>query len=392
MKESGLSAASSCLILGQFVLCLPQSRDTSPEAASTESFSEVAFLASTVSGQPPDPLGISAVSGIYGPGVWTAWMVTICLTWCEIISGRNPVADSSFWLFLVGVWWSAIDLMHRTWQISIRNCNGNGGNADAKDMGSLGAAFTVLWVGLLHGLSMILVSLMLSHFRRNLGGGGRTLAALLILPVAGFTAFGLAFSKPSWIFPAENFCLLPAACRKGMTCNNHNGLLFLLWTSLVLDFGTVFGYLLLKGSGAMTWFLVDTIGGKLFGIFLGIVGCLLWIIYSFNGPALALIFLDGVLPPVGITITSERQGCFFMPCAPQSIGDHSQLCALLAVVAYLIFKIGPVLCRMRTKNENHRGHLQSQFWGHRKNDLESSSKLHLSSETKGDIFGRTGKA
>jgi hypothetical protein len=240
MGRENLYPALLCILLNiQLVLGLspsPTSKDNLlTTTTSPASVTGATFLYLPVSADPPDPLGIAAVSSVYGPGTWAAWFISVCVSWWKTVAAHNSTIDPNFWLFVLGIWWAAVDLTHRMWKITARDCNSNGGKAAAKDMGALAAAFTVLWVGVMHGVFMLWLShsnFVNSHSVRR----PWVLCAALIFPVASFIAFGVMINlAPTKISMNETTDMLPVTYWRGVGGSWHRIEIFLIWSTLSLD-------------------------------------------------------------------------------------------------------------------------------------------------------------
>jgi hypothetical protein len=66
--------------------------------------------------QPPipdddDPYGIANVSGFYGPGAWSGWMLAMLASFIRIYTKPHARIDPNTWLFVLGTNWAAVDVL-----------------------------------------------------------------------------------------------------------------------------------------------------------------------------------------------------------------------------------------------------------------------------------------
>jgi len=119
-----------------------------------------------VTADSPDVLGISLISGIYGPGTWTAWFLNIFASWRRV--GGTDVFDPNTCLFLVGMNWAAVDVVRITKAMNALNKEDEGGYQEKfnKYLGRFGAAFSVLFTGIYHTKYQLLFMMKSSNKRR----------------------------------------------------------------------------------------------------------------------------------------------------------------------------------------------------------------------------------
>jgi hypothetical protein len=60
-----------------------------------------------------DPLGISLVSGFYGPGAWTGWLLALCASYVRLYADPYAKLDPNTWLFLTGMNWASVDVFRQ---------------------------------------------------------------------------------------------------------------------------------------------------------------------------------------------------------------------------------------------------------------------------------------
>jgi hypothetical protein len=320
----------------------------------------------------PDPIGFAHVSGFYGPGTWAGWFLTLCASWVHLFRDK-PGFDLNTWLYMLGMNWAAIDLlmqMHQLGNIPVSNAG-----EWMMECASIGAAYTLIFWGLLHAsCQMILsVSLRRSDTQRWLtlvvGLLLPSIALTVSIPVLGILEIGNTPHEPLDYIPALYFDGMWASGDGShdylMFCTSFTGVwCLLICTSLLL----VFIWLTLstesmktvKGTWSFIWRVwkkyVQTyyMIGWIIATFVMI--CLLiltkqfwpfWLLLPF-APILLMAFVFFWPIYVGYKIagasivyffmayitrgTSLSQSCFFMPCAPQSIAETDQAFTILAGV------------------------------------------------------------
>jgi hypothetical protein len=95
-------------------------------------------------GAAPDILGISLVSGFYGPGSWTGWYLTLLASYVRLFTSDPDSVDPNTVLFMLGTNWAAVDFFRRT-----------SGLIDAggfQEAGMIAASLTVVHRGNAHAM------------------------------------------------------------------------------------------------------------------------------------------------------------------------------------------------------------------------------------------------
>jgi hypothetical protein len=78
------------------------------------------YLPLPLSSEYPDPLGLSEVSGFYGPGTWAVWTITVFASWLGLLSGgADKGFDANTWTYLLGLQWAAIDLIRQVKKLNM---------------------------------------------------------------------------------------------------------------------------------------------------------------------------------------------------------------------------------------------------------------------------------
>jgi hypothetical protein len=327
----------------------------------------------------PDPLGISKVSGVYGPGAWAAWFLTGVGSWLRVVRGAKGKIDVNMAMFLLGTNWAAADVL-RSIRI-LRSLPADQPGYDAgfmKSMGNYGAAFTVMFWGTFHAyLQLASTSLRTLNGETN-RNRIRMLLLGLLLPVYAHTAtaygaFAFALTR------AERYMVpFPALYWKGMQMETHLELLLMACSSgmFLLAIGCLFIYfdddntllhplvsgpvgrirLLIKSTNGEIWFwLCLSTSGVLATISIILARVTsrtdsLWGAVPF---ALMMLPVIAIVCPVLVLYlplysvvyvlvayfhlgSNASESCFFMPCAPQSITDEDQLYPLLGGSIFLL--------------------------------------------------------
>jgi hypothetical protein len=344
-----------------------------------------------VSPASPDPLGISNVSGMYGPGTWAGWYLTIVASWIRLFLAPKKRIDPNTWAFLLVTNWAAGDFILQTYRIRFLNSNGNGGKAIDHNMGPLGAAYTVLWVGVWHAGLQLAFAIGLSTRLKT-----STLVVGLFLPL-----IALCFSVA--IYPTWN--RLPVLYYPGMQEASHRiyvGILFLtpMWVPLALfiwfyylieealstprgghtqsmatNIATCLKSIGVKSLPGFTPVLVFTFTlVVLANIMARITKQLWWYFCAAPFDALMAVFIWPIVLTAGFAIlcyayimngylqagSKYKHSCFFMPCAPQSISDSDQAFPLmLGIILLLACELAPQVWKIHLKQKKAREDLEA---------------------------------
>ncbi|KAN0110801.1 hypothetical protein V8E51_007188 [Hyaloscypha variabilis] len=319
----------------------------------------------------PDPFGIANVSGVYGPGTWAAWFLTGVAAWWRIIRHSEEKIDANTWAFIFGTNWAAVDVFRAIHSIGSISSPEN--EAELKtNLGTFGAAFTVVFWGSFHAFSQLVATLAVFKYSDCLGKRLWTLITGLILPSIALLASAYLFH------PLQNYQaaseLLPVLYWRGMDNSLHYVLFYIAsLTSVVLfpiiilwikhcnpdphwqyrtssfDFGLspedrdiiCLGVVYLVVSVA-TFITILIFHPEIFIFYHPMLLCLIiTVLLAFNVPYV-FFFVWILIYTVGSAIyvwkgylcrnpkTWGSESCFFMPCSPQSIKDEDQMNALLA--------------------------------------------------------------
>ena len=353
----------------------------SPTSALASSTPTITFLSLPITTAAPDPLGISEVSGFYGPGAWAGWFLTLAAAWCRLGRGSKAKIDTNTWLFLIGTNWAALDLVRSI--AKTRSFEGN--ETTSKEMGRIGASFTVLWWGTAHALAQLIISNVLNDTAGAPPALLRRIVTLLIGLVFPSIALCVAlFTMLQYEIPAlywkgmemdEHSVELRTACAVGLWClacalfGGFTAVYRTLPERLRVNIELVWnsmrpGYIIVAVTAChIVWFILLMITKSMIA-FLILVPCLPVYVVAFLGifPAFALFslgfscmnYVANAYAPW--TKASPSQSCFFMPCSPQPLSDSDQAYALLAgLVLFFGAEIAPgVLKKFREKRKSKR--------------------------------------
>ncbi|OCK82609.1 hypothetical protein K432DRAFT_215740 [Lepidopterella palustris CBS 459.81] len=308
----------------------------------------------SISSTPPDLLGMSQVNGIYGPGSWAGWYITIVASWFRLSVDPKGKLDPNTWTYLLGINWAAFDLLRHVHKFR------QGGQDVNKELGTIGAAFTVLWWGSLHAFAQLWLAAYLESVQR-----GITLCFGLLMPV--ITLSVEIFSLGSLFADETSSISVPALYYRGMSVTDQYTIVFAAcltggWISsiAVLFLLTIIIGVIARYSKALTEILeflgdavqpVVTWYGAISFLSLIIIGNISplihlvprWLIIVLALPLLVLVYLFYPLWAIFMLVIHSTvygwnilryhgsivsQSCFFMPCSPQSIFEWDQAFAL----------------------------------------------------------------
>ncbi|OCL10279.1 hypothetical protein AOQ84DRAFT_994 [Glonium stellatum] len=327
----------------------------------------------SVTSAPPDPLGISRVSGFYGPGAWAGWFLTLAASWIGLASHPRTKFDLNTWLFLLGVAWASADLIHLCYSLGTLTASGASSEVLDAERGSIGAAYTVVFWGYAHALLQLIICSQFEHLPiQRL----RTITIGLLLPF--ISLMFMANFIPDYRVPALYW--------HGMSgCGHFTYNLILFYFIALKPVGNLlFLYSLMphctlrRQPGQTTttisityppiprrtvkigMFTVKVPGIKVIGFpayergspgvpvsvpIRGCFVCVWWsgsIFFLLSIPFISVCYIFKAYFRLG---SSPSQSCFFMPCAPQSISDSDQAYALLGGLVTFLFEIVPALLR-----------------------------------------------
>jgi hypothetical protein len=318
-----------------------------------------------VSATPPDPLGISKVSGFYGPGSWAAWFLTICGSWLHLwVDHSGSYLDVSAWSYLAYTNWAAIALIRHSIPLyALKSEKDTAGWVE--NAGQTAAALTIVFFGCLHGTAQWVRCGNTVESGRGLQRL-RTLLAGLFLPVLALMVFCVCAVSFHPVNTKEVVYHIPALYWRGMDPSARLFAVFSLGYLVCLLYCFVIILMcsrfcpsvhfrsthvpaiirmhslqcFLVAAGLIVYFVV-------LPVLLSIPRSLLFILILPPVMFINLIFIYFFVPIVSTVYvfkayllhsTPPSQSCYFMPCTPQSILDHDQLGAFF--VGAIVF-LGP---------------------------------------------------
>jgi hypothetical protein len=359
----------------------PSTSTTSTSSSSSYSPTPT-LLFLPVSGASPDPLGISKVSGFYGPGAWTAWFLTIVASWIGGIREPGKRIDVNTALFLLGTNWAAVDVFRSIHALrSVRPDQPDYEVEFTKGMGNYAAAFTIAFWGIIHALLQMVT---LSSAMR-----ARMLVVGMVLPLVALTA--TAFGPILARLDGHAINSFPALYWKGMREDTHSTVIKLYVTATpILLIAPAVGYLYKEYDSifprrlktiftiikevavsdaadlALTLYILLSLVTLLVSVLLSLVKndeAYLWGMAPFlllfspiilvSGPIACLVLIPGntivyIFEGYLGLGSNASESCFFMPCAPQTIKEEDQLYALLAGLFALGYELAlPLYKKLR---------------------------------------------
>lgn len=375
----------------------------------------------------PDTIGFALVNGYYGPGSWAGWFLFVCYSWYTLLRSKSSTVDLSTISFALPLNAIAIDHFHHLKAISALKLVDD--PSWTQHGASLGAAFTVLFWGLLCMIAQGVVVLLYPGFLRVNGARGIILLIGSVLPAASLAA-------AAWMLDVEMIACIPALYWPGMynsgwennmSLDHWSGyalatttgtwLLFsyaCLATYLILWFTlsdrsvtrsvthlinllprswmienplTQFCLCLLAGTLVLVVFMTCLLTGHEYVAVVMVVMslfCFLMIaVFSALWLGVGSIALIAHVSTYLFAIcfskkTSITQSCFFMPCAPQSITELDQaidLCTGLFILGVMEL-MGPYLGRVwRLWKGGHLSERESEYEGDYETSIPEGEEL-----------------
>lgn len=360
---------------------IPDITNTTPSATPREQNPERKFLPVTTA--PPDPLGISAVSSFYGPGAWAGWFLTAVASYVRFLHKPLAKIDPNTWLFLLGTNWAAIDFFRNIHSLS------GPGTIEQKEKGAgiIGASLSITFWGNMYALAQLGFVLKTSinhdvfYIQRVI-----TLLIGVVLPSAAQTMALFMIEATSYrdtrnmYLGDVSFDRIPFVYMDNEFCGPimELGLLsgwIILQFSVIALLGITWRYGCSHSRIRATMSLVRQLRVRLKTLVIvylaaGLAGVLpttiliyndtkkpiwVWVLIIYGAPVIApteLVVMVGLchgwiicfmLTLLFYTITlcetrfrSLSEGCFFMPCAPQSIMEWDQAYALVVGIVLLV--------------------------------------------------------
>lgn len=362
----------------------PREISTSTDTLSTTT-STLLYLPVTLDAN-DDVLGIAEVSGLFGPGSWSGWFLTLVASWWRIMRASEETFDPNTAVFLFSINWTAIDVWRGiSITQSIPQDALDGKLRASRGLASLGAALNLTIWGSLHAQLQLLATMMI--FRSSKAKTRRLLihSVGLILPTITLLRYT----------PLSGETRTPALYWHGMEGSSYADLHFYatLTGSIIIP---ILSWLIHTTKSVLPEDFIDSTNStihwakkslaiKIFGILsilLSIFSIARWLDIGSPGWAFGLLplavslfvlfilnysrIISTLLLAWGYTAfvsyvvvydstiqyvfkaylsqTVDRsKSCFFMPCAPQAITDEDQLQTMVAGLSlFLVFEVFPI--------------------------------------------------
>ncbi|KAF2806377.1 uncharacterized protein BDZ99DRAFT_94347 [Mytilinidion resinicola] len=323
---------------------------------------------------PPDPLGIAQVSGFYGPGAWAAFILWISGSWYRLFEdqkapGERQKIDANACAFLLATNCAAIDVLRRvpSWLESLQV---DSGIADReKEMGSFGAAITIVWVGMVNSWvqssirwielnedhkSFRMLTLIIGQILPSSALATVSLASWAIsgdldrIPALYFEGSGEALH---WVFfqsalspgvmsvIAYWLCVIYFLCTWNFRLEPFNLFIRICSVTVIILIPQLLFFLVTRAQSVSYLYIC------FFPVFVLMSTFFLYFVLCFIFPLYALVTFRSIIFTRGRTY---NEACFFMPCAPQSLLEMDQAFALISgIVLLLLTEIAPLVLEKR---------------------------------------------
>ncbi|KAJ5736779.1 uncharacterized protein N7483_001904 [Penicillium malachiteum] len=371
----------------------PRDVSTSSKTTSTTTSAPLYLPVTTVE---PDPLGMANISGLYGPGSWAGWFLTLVASWIRIIRVSEEKVDPNTVAFLFWTNWAAVDVWRgvKTTLDIPRDAPDYDGRVKS-GLGSLGAALNFTFWGTFHAQIQLLILIIVfgsseDQDRRLLAhtiGLVLPLTTLLVcfwlnpdtldtpalywygmesfthedlLRYASYTGYSsipiviwLVYITMPAVLPKRAMDLINLTIEWVETTDRLHNLVGIFGILSIITF--VISIAMVSSTGSVNWmFGILPVGVFLFIFQFGLnfsrtvpMLCLMSVLnagwYLFIIGTYAIVYVSKAY----LSGSVERsKSCFFMPCAPQSITDEDQLQPLVVGLALLLgFDLLPVIWR-----------------------------------------------
>ena len=260
-----------------------------------------------------DPIQIS---GFYGPGAWAAWVITLIASWIPLLQG-DYTHNLHFIGYAIYTNWAAIDLIHHVSQVPPQDQQ-NWSDADKARLDNIAASLAVLQIGICQMITQMCFftgqhqheesarpKLSLEARRRLVLTAGAVFPLSMVFYVP---RFGFLFQSLSLVVfivgGIMGFCVVTFnVCRLFWSC------------AYIWDF-------VLEEYPFSPIFFILCLCSLIFIIFFG---------SSSQREDLRLVHTRDILPP---------KRCYFVPCAPQGIGEWDQAFSLLVAIFLFLYEFG----------------------------------------------------
>ena len=262
---------------------------------------------------PPD---FSQISGFYGPGAWAAWVITMVASWVPVMQGDHT-HNLHFIGYALYTNWAAIDFIRQ-----VNRDPGDNSDCSAAKQARLEntiASIAVMNVGTCQAVGQMLVYIYLVAHKST---PSRHLSAVRRMHLSVGATLPLCimcFSSLSYYELDINvlMCAILGLCIVAM------------FTAGVA--GYALGDLLSPGPD------FSFITFNFYIVMMVCVGMLHAVFSYTTGRAAHVAYLRCMLP-------SPR--CYFVPCAPQRIGEWDQAFTLLVALVFFLYEFGVGMFRL----------------------------------------------
>ena len=278
---------------------------------------------------PPD---FSQISGFYGPGAWAAWVITMAASWISLIQGDNT-HSLHFLGYALYTNWAAIDFLRHVSRVP--GYNDDFSAVEQARSKNIVASVAVLNVGIFQAVGQMLVYVFVVAPKSTPGrcssvARGMYLIVGVILPL-GMLCYGLT----SYIFFSDSI---------GRSLQT---LLLVVIDGVAVLIAGVASYALYNVSSPILILyhhpLLNFYQHPLFNCFThGLI-----LLTSLTLIMLSVSFMDRGPVVFGVTRTAAR--CYFVPCAPQKIGEWDQAFSLLVAFVLFLYEFGSGMIRAMEK-------------------------------------------
>lgn len=269
------------------------------------------------------PSDFSQISGFYGPGAWAAWVITMIASWIPLIQG-DDTHNLHFLGYALYTNWAAIDLLRH-----INRVPGHNDDLLAVEQARLEnivASVAVLIVGIFQAVGQMLVYFYMIPFKSTSSkcpslARGMYLSLGTVLPLCMICSGPLSYSQLEAFETTMGVFFFPfgTTCIAGLSAS-------------------VASYVLHNISSPRFGFYHH----RMFGYFTYLVA------YCVIVMTLCIVSIKAVTKESWEAVsrsTRPAARCYFVPCAPQRIGEWDQAFSLLVALVLFLYEFGPGMVR-----------------------------------------------
>lgn len=258
------------------------------------------------------------ISGFYGPGAWAAWVITMLASWIPLLQG-DYTHNLHFIVYAVYTNWAAIDLIRYSSQAFPQDEH-DLSDIDQTRLDNMTASFAVVRIGVYQAVWQMLICHRFVATRRSHSKHPSTarrifLAIGAVIPLSVACSAVLNYSQPNFVSFLLVACLVFGICAVAWTACE------LLWP-----------HSLFTGFYPLNQFPYTEL---FFGMIIPLLTfCLVFVINHREDYFRA-------------RLTPTR--CYFVPCAPQGIGEWDQAFSLLVALFLFFYEFGSHALRIIRK-------------------------------------------